>query len=310
MKVNLLFQQNESSDLLDVFQDFRVAEDFLDVTLACEDEMLEAHKVVMSASSSFFRSLFRKTKQSNPIIYLHGIVYKDLVALLDYLYTGKAQILAEDVNRFMRVARELKIKGLSEDENKAGDAGKVAEVSGAELLGQIKTEKDGNINLKCGDTLSDKNLGDNLLDEGLMDLPPNADDGEDLTDKSEELEIVLKDEGLVWKSTEDDRMMKNDFKMQSHVETQVTDQESSPPPSWEGKILFPPGRKNSKPSKVWTFGGFIKDENGQLIKEETVCGLCGFKQKYRNTPSHLLQHLQASHSSHWLSCPPTLLDKV
>ena len=48
-----------------------------------------------------------------------------------------------------------------------------------------------------------------------------------------------------------------------------------PPPSWEGKRLFPPGRKNNEPSKVWSFGGFIKDNKGQLMKEETICGLCG-----------------------------------
>ena len=48
-----------------------------------------------------------------------------------------------------------------------------------------------------------------------------------------------------------------------------------PPPSWEGKRLFPPGRKNNEPSKVWSFGGFIKDSKGQLMKEETICGLCG-----------------------------------
>ena len=71
-------------------------------------------------------------------------------------------------------------------------------------------------------------------------------------------------------------------------------------PSWKGVTLFPPQRKNSNPSKAWQFGGFRK-ENGKLNMENTVCGLCGKEFKYKNTPSHLSQHLQSEHATDYAS---------
>ena len=65
-------------------------------------------------------------------------------------------------------------------------------------------------------------------------------------------------------------------------------------PSWDNKKLFPPGAKCK--SRVWLFGGFVKDSAGKLVTEETICGICGKRQKYRNTPTNLHQHLQSNHS--------------
>ena len=72
-----------------MFQDLRTEKELFDVTLACDDGTIEAHKVVISASSSFFRNVFKKAKQPHPFIYLRGVDYQFLEALLDYIYTGK-----------------------------------------------------------------------------------------------------------------------------------------------------------------------------------------------------------------------------
>ena len=66
-------------------------------------------------------------------------------------------------------------------------------------------------------------------------------------------------------------------------------------PSWNDVRLFPPPRKTSNPSRAWQFGGFRK-ENGKLNMVKVVCGVCGKEIKYKNTPSHLSQHLQSEHS--------------
>ena len=56
------------------FQLLRKEEDFFDVTLVCDDEVhLPAHKLVLSASSNFFKSMLRKNSHSHPMIYLSGI---------------------------------------------------------------------------------------------------------------------------------------------------------------------------------------------------------------------------------------------
>ena len=58
------FQENVNS----AFGDLRGSGDFSDVTLACEDgQQIEAHKVVLAASSPFFQNLLRRNKQAYPI---------------------------------------------------------------------------------------------------------------------------------------------------------------------------------------------------------------------------------------------------
>ena len=37
------------------FRELREEEDFFDITLACEDDQIKAHKVILSACSPFFR---------------------------------------------------------------------------------------------------------------------------------------------------------------------------------------------------------------------------------------------------------------
>lgn len=49
------FQANITSQ----FEALRDEEDFTDVTIACEGQRLQAHKVVLSACSPFFKELFK-----------------------------------------------------------------------------------------------------------------------------------------------------------------------------------------------------------------------------------------------------------
>ena len=51
-------------------------------------------------------------------------------------------------------------------------------------------------------------------------------------------------------------------------------------PNWKGQTLQPPRRKTINPSRVWKFGGFLKDKRGNLLTSHTVCGLCGIEIKY------------------------------
>ena len=63
-------------------------------------------------------------------------------------------------------------------------------------------------------------------------------------------------------------------------------------PKWNNQRLYPPMLKAK--SIAWKFGGFFK-EQGRLDLQQTVCGLCGKKQRYRQTPTNLMQHVQANH---------------
>ena len=112
----LLVHQNEFlSKFVGTFKELRTAGELFDVTLACEDKTVEAHKVIISACSPFFRHVLTKNKQNHPFIYLKGVLHNDLVAILDFIYNGETQIPSEDVKRFIEVAEDLKIKGLCDD---------------------------------------------------------------------------------------------------------------------------------------------------------------------------------------------------
>ena len=97
---------------------FRNASYLCDVTLVGDDfKQITAHKLVLVASSEFFRNIIQETKQSQPILYIDGIHSSDLQNVLEYVYQGEVRISQEDLNRFLRVAQKLKLEGLMSDEN-------------------------------------------------------------------------------------------------------------------------------------------------------------------------------------------------
>ena len=72
-----------------------------------------AHKVVLASASPFFMELLKRIKHSQPLIYLRGVRCADLVAMVDFLYLGEANILQKDLDTFLTLAEDLKLNGLS-----------------------------------------------------------------------------------------------------------------------------------------------------------------------------------------------------
>ena len=89
-------------------------EDYLhDVTIVTDDnDQVAAHKLVLSASSQYFKNIFKKNKHSHPLLCLEGLNSKDVRNLMDYIYIGEVKIFQEDLDRFLNVAQRLKIEGL------------------------------------------------------------------------------------------------------------------------------------------------------------------------------------------------------
>ena len=63
------------------FRDLRDEKDFFDITLACEDSQIQAHKVILSACSPFFRNVLRNNPHQHPLIYLRGMKYRETIKL-------------------------------------------------------------------------------------------------------------------------------------------------------------------------------------------------------------------------------------
>ena len=95
------------------FSVLREEADFYDVTLVSDDHtQISAHKLVLSASSDFFKSILRKNPHSHPLLYLSGVDSTSLGFVLDYIYQGEVQIYQNQLDNFLEVAQKFKIEGL------------------------------------------------------------------------------------------------------------------------------------------------------------------------------------------------------
>ena len=114
MAEKLCLKWNDFQDTVNTaFGNLRGNTDFSDVTLACEDgQQFEAHKVILGASSPLFAQLLKRNQHTRPLIYMRGIKSEDLSAIIDFLYCGEANICQENLDSFLAIAGELKLKGL------------------------------------------------------------------------------------------------------------------------------------------------------------------------------------------------------
>ena len=112
------FQENVNT----AFAALRKDNDFTDVTLACQDgHQVEAHKVILAASSPFFQNLLKRKKHAHPLIYMRGVNSDDLLAIVDFLYYGEINIYQENLDSFLNLAEELELKGLNGKEEGYGE---------------------------------------------------------------------------------------------------------------------------------------------------------------------------------------------
>ena len=108
-------QWNEFQNIVtSAFEDLKSDGDLTDVTLACEDgKQIEAHKVVLAATSPFFLDLLKKNKHQHPLIYMKGVKSENLVAMVEFFYRGEANVFQENLDGFLALADEMRLKGLT-----------------------------------------------------------------------------------------------------------------------------------------------------------------------------------------------------
>ena len=68
------FESNVSS----AFREIRDDKDLLDCTLSCGEKQIQAHKLILSACSSFFKTVFKQNPHNHPLLYLRGISFDHL----------------------------------------------------------------------------------------------------------------------------------------------------------------------------------------------------------------------------------------
>lgn len=114
---------------------------FNDVLLLSEDDVqIPAHKIVLSASSSFFKRILQNNPHRDTLLFIGGVTSKYLGLVSDYIYQGEVQIYQEQLDEFLSTAQKLQIVGLLK---KPGESNSNLNVKGEdeeEAKGDLTTE--------------------------------------------------------------------------------------------------------------------------------------------------------------------------
>jgi len=105
------------NNMMDVFKSLLSTEAMVDVTLACDGLSLKAHKIVLSACSPFFQSLFLENPCKHPIVILKDMKYTELKAIIEFMYHGEVNVAQDQLSALMKTAETLRVKGLAEVTN-------------------------------------------------------------------------------------------------------------------------------------------------------------------------------------------------
>ncbi|KAG8237718.1 hypothetical protein J437_LFUL017837 [Ladona fulva] len=105
---------NFSDNILSSLENLWGDEDFVDVTIACDGESLKAHKVVLSACSSYMKRLLKENPCQHPIIILKDVGLRELKALMNFMYNGQVMVEEDQIPILLHTAEMLEIRGLSD----------------------------------------------------------------------------------------------------------------------------------------------------------------------------------------------------
>ena len=109
------------------FQELQLRADFSDVTLVSGDgQKIEAHKLILTCGSNFFRAVLAENQNSHPLIYMRGTEGKVLANVVAFIYHGQVRtpeidplqiapqvnLPENELNDFIQFATELQLKGV------------------------------------------------------------------------------------------------------------------------------------------------------------------------------------------------------
>ncbi|XP_053602046.1 protein tramtrack, beta isoform-like [Plodia interpunctella] len=156
------YQNNILTNVKELYKD----EGLSDVTLVSEGLNFKAHKVILSANSSVFRSIFQQNPHKDPIIVLHDINPTSLKTLLTFMYNGEVNVTEEFLPMLLKTAETLRICGLSTGSEPTRDDEKT--MPSAQPKKRKKSEQEDNNN-------KIKKVATNPKSDTVINLSTNSD---------------------------------------------------------------------------------------------------------------------------------------
>lgn len=101
------------SNLSQSFHALLEGEDLVDVTLAAGGQYVQAHKLILSVCSPYFKELFKMNPCEHPIVILKDVAHQELRQLLQFMYRGEVHVRRQELSGFLHTAELLQVKGLT-----------------------------------------------------------------------------------------------------------------------------------------------------------------------------------------------------
>ena len=152
--------------------------EFQDVTLACGDQQVKAHKVVLAASSPKLRSILLSNPHPHPLVYLTGVQFSVLEHILKFIYHGEVSISPDLLDSFLEVAQELQVKGLTNPTGGSQTGGEVTSTtrSQSSLLATAATTRE---NMELSEAITDTRVDQESQDSTVKEEPASQETGEE-----------------------------------------------------------------------------------------------------------------------------------
>ena len=135
-KMYSLTWQTFADHMQRMMEHLMTSDDFTDVTLISDDKKsMKTHRNILSACSPVFKKILQMETQSNhhPVIYLRGIQYTELEAMLQFIYLGETRVHEERLSEFISAAKSLEIEDLVK-------AGEVGDMRSEQETGELSAE--------------------------------------------------------------------------------------------------------------------------------------------------------------------------
>lgn len=126
---------NYVTHVTEAFNVLRFENDLVDVTLCCDGGKIKAHKMLLSACSSYFKQIFKENPCQHPVIIFRNFKYEDLNAIINFMYHGEVNIFQEQLESFLITAEFLEVKGLTDniEEDSSKGSMRIGEISSLDL---------------------------------------------------------------------------------------------------------------------------------------------------------------------------------
>lgn len=115
LKKNQLIAKT-SSYSSQTLESFFLNDEFSDFTLIVEDQKLRVHKVILAGHSDVFKAMFKHnvTGMNKNVLTIPDIPLEIFRELLRFIYTGRIEVISDNVGRLLAAAQRYRINGLKD----------------------------------------------------------------------------------------------------------------------------------------------------------------------------------------------------